>query len=958
MSSPLSSNINTISTISPDDPYNPVNFPIRKPCPVEVKIDHKQAKFTIEPHLLPTARCVIYKRYNDPLLWPKPNQCIWIDESYSQRGPAPRLRLDHAIHSDINNIPNQVPPELYLSRIYIDKEDARLVTLTIFYTTGTIRIQGNYCPEWRQEEANSLYALINFTWKNSQCTKFLPAITIPNSKTPPPSITQTPHRYSLRSKERRSLYDEPLRAIQAVTTSPLTASTLPNPPASVLIVTSPTVIITSPLVSSPSPTTTTLQDIQVLPTMLMLEGPQSTTSNNLNHPNHPTLNLTPENEIGPCLAFEGDPNKLNENESPNLCNNHIDRSGLAFEDDQNQATVTETSNDCQRPRRAGGDINEHDCETDIDTCIKTSEWEDVKDGNNESKGHSINRKSPKRKKTRRQQKLTPINFGNIKKELKRGFQILRNMKLQMKQDKNDEISRIEQAKVQTKMGIKVHYDKKIEAFHNVINIKNKEIANLQSDSKKLMKECNDLKGQVKELRNKLKIATSTKNQLSQTDTTSKSGNTPDPKTQTSSCVTVDGEKNKSKSKSPNALCQEKPGKEGSIEMKQRRQQQIPDDERNVNNLSRNPRQILSQRQIKPETTSLIIGDSVTKYLQSHLIYGHSKSETISVSGMTVDDLIYWLRHKPSYLNINEVICHVGVNTAKSLPIDDNKWDHLIKLMKRTFPSAKMIMSSIIPNANDDPQLETNIDTSNFHLHSVCHNHGVATINNTPTFTFGFQNPNLTMYYDRIHPSRKGTAALARNIKQSLASQRESKTRMEKRKQDSTAHQVNQQSAHLYAGAAHPQMPRIMLQPSQHNQRRPAPESASQPQSHLPDLRTLHIEPKQHWFSGPCSMCGGNCAEQLCAHRWLYQGRPFPGQAVQHRPRPGQSSDQPPMTRPLPGHVENQPPVSRPLPGRSANQQTMPWPLPGQFDPSHIPRPPPGHTWPYQANLLHLSKTWL
>ena len=45
-------------------------------------------------------------------------------------------------------LPNQ---DLFRTKIQVNCDTVKLVTISIFYSTGTVLVQGNRCPRWRDE---------------------------------------------------------------------------------------------------------------------------------------------------------------------------------------------------------------------------------------------------------------------------------------------------------------------------------------------------------------------------------------------------------------------------------------------------------------------------------------------------------------------------------------------------------------------------------------------------------------------------------------------------------------------------------------------------------------------------------------------------------------------------------------------------------------------------------------
>ena len=58
-------------------------------------------------------------------------------------------------------VPTHLPSQdLFRTKIQVNCDTVKLVTITIFYSTGTVLVQGNRCPRWRDEEFSSLIKCI------------------------------------------------------------------------------------------------------------------------------------------------------------------------------------------------------------------------------------------------------------------------------------------------------------------------------------------------------------------------------------------------------------------------------------------------------------------------------------------------------------------------------------------------------------------------------------------------------------------------------------------------------------------------------------------------------------------------------------------------------------------------------------------------------------------------------
>ena len=72
------------------------------------------------------------------------------------------------------------------------------------------------------------------------------------------------------------------------------------------------------------------------------------------------------------------------------------------------------------------------------------------------------------------------------------------------------------------------------------------------------------------------------------------------------------------------------------------------------------------------------------------------SKMISVSSLTVDDLLHWLQNVPKCRDVQLLVVHVGANTCWVNTVTESMWRALLKLLKSVFPNAVVQLSSLIP----------------------------------------------------------------------------------------------------------------------------------------------------------------------------------------------------------------------------------------------------------------------
>ena len=124
---------------------------------VEVKRDPNQLTFFIPQVLIPLTRQIFFKRYMCNIAQNMDFKVNWVDEA---QNPIRTMDIEDSLSQDMSDIATQLPPDLFRTKIQVNCGQVKLVTITIFYSTGTILVQGNRCPRWRDEEFESLISCV------------------------------------------------------------------------------------------------------------------------------------------------------------------------------------------------------------------------------------------------------------------------------------------------------------------------------------------------------------------------------------------------------------------------------------------------------------------------------------------------------------------------------------------------------------------------------------------------------------------------------------------------------------------------------------------------------------------------------------------------------------------------------------------------------------------------------
>ena len=118
---------------------------------IHAKFDSKQLTFHIPIFLLPITRQIFYKRYVCDIGQRVAYSADWADLTRTNR------RLEVADSGDLESIARVLPRnDLFKTRIRVSLGSAKAVTITVYYTTGTVLVQGNKCTSWVREEFSAL----------------------------------------------------------------------------------------------------------------------------------------------------------------------------------------------------------------------------------------------------------------------------------------------------------------------------------------------------------------------------------------------------------------------------------------------------------------------------------------------------------------------------------------------------------------------------------------------------------------------------------------------------------------------------------------------------------------------------------------------------------------------------------------------------------------------------------
>ena len=562
--------------------------------------------------------------------------CTWRDKDYSRKP----LQVDH--DDSLYNCSAPVPQQLLLSILQILDGSTKLLTITLYYTTGTIIIQGRACRQWVQEEF-------------------------------------TRHREAVNAIDRHGL-------------------------------------------QTPSPTPLALEHQTTMDTndtstkQLNAQSDQSLTQSNATDSIEP-LNHNPVNPQA------------------------------------EHSTAHSTDNTPSEQKIA--DNIEHAEDEQL--------WEDVSDSQTKPKtrGSTKHRRHTGRQGQRRLI-LQPLKMGSLNSELKQVKKQI-NILTALYNELQDKIStQLETSNMQLKHGLKIHIDKKLEAQKEVITT-------LQTKVVKLTDHNNALKSQVTDLKQELRAHKSktTPSHKTPKDTPHKQQSPqnmqqcPDKTGAVQAlqpvATTVSPTHDLSRAPPPHHVRESLSSKTTSTQpatptsSTPRSAQKI----KTSRQPTKTPREQLAECRVMPSTSHLLLGDSLLCPVRPDLMFPTTAHQTLAVPGLTVSDVVHWLRHVPGCREVRVVVVHVGINSCWENTLRESDWRHLVRLLKTVFPSSQLILSAIVPPAGHHPLRKT-VAVSNTALATVCSSESVVLVDHTDTFTTNTGAPRKALYRDPVHASRKGT----------------------------------------------------------------------------------------------------------------------------------------------------------------------------------------------------------
>ena len=545
-----------------------------------------------------------------------------------------------------------MPQQLLLSILQILDGNTKLLTITLYYTTGTIIIQGRACRQWVEQEFKRHREAVNAIDRHGLQTPSPTPLTLEHQTTMDTNITNITNTKQLNAQSNQSL-----------TQSNTTDSTEP-----------------------------------------------------LNHNPHASIRQA-EHSIAHSTDY-----------TPS---------------DQNITDNIEHAEDEQL-------------------------WEDVSDSQTKPKtrGRTKHRRHTGMQGQRRLI-LQPLKMGSLNSELKQAKKQINRLTALYNELQDKIPTQLETSNMQLKHGLKVHINKKLEAQEEVITTLQTKVVKLTDHNNAHKSRITDLKQELRAHKNK-----STPSHKTPKDTPHKQQSPqtvqqcPDKTGAVQAlqtiATTVSPTHDLSRAPPPHHVRESLSSKTTSTQAATPTSSTPRSAEKikTSRQPTKTPREQLAECRVMPSTSHLLLGDSLLCPLRPDLMFPTTAHQKLAVPGLTVSDVVHWLRHVPRCREVRVVVVHVGINSCWENTLRESDWRHLVRLLNTVFPSSHLILSAIVPPAGHH-LLGKTVAVSNTALATVCSSERVVLVDHTDTFTTNTGAPRKALYRDPLHASTKGTINLAK-----------------------------------------------------------------------------------------------------------------------------------------------------------------------------------------------------
>ena len=119
-----------------------------------MKCDGKQLTFSVRTALLPTTRQILHRRYVGDIGKRDGYHVILVNQTKANK----ELDVSDSDLNYLKSIPLSFRSDLFKSRTQVYVGSMKVVTITAYYSTGTLLVQGTKCLAWVRDEFDALIA--------------------------------------------------------------------------------------------------------------------------------------------------------------------------------------------------------------------------------------------------------------------------------------------------------------------------------------------------------------------------------------------------------------------------------------------------------------------------------------------------------------------------------------------------------------------------------------------------------------------------------------------------------------------------------------------------------------------------------------------------------------------------------------------------------------------------------
>ena len=290
--------------------------------------------------------------------------------------------------------------------------------------------------------------------------------------------------------------------------------------------------------------------------------------------------------------------------------------------------------------------------------------------------------------------LQPLKMGSLNSELKQTKKQI-NKLTALYNELQDKIStQLDTSNMQLKHGFKVHINKKLEAQEEVITTLQTKVVQLTDHNNALKSQITDLKQELRAHKNKTTPFHKTpKDTLRKQQSPQNMQQCPDKTGAVQAlqaiATTVSPTHDLPRAPPPHHVRVSLSSKTTSTQPATPTSSTPRSTEKLKTSTqpTKTPTEQLAECRVMPSTSHLLLGDSLLCPVRPDLMFPTTAHQKLAVPGLTVSDVVHWLRHIPRCREVRVVVVHVGINSCWENTLRESDWRLLVRLLKTVFPSS-------------------------------------------------------------------------------------------------------------------------------------------------------------------------------------------------------------------------------------------------------------------------------